>query len=309
MALSWNFANIEHCGKYALTEDATLDCGGSAVALATSSAILYPSARASRKEPEMTDEAPAAYEPSDSRKPPYPGFGAFTSFQDRLRKNGVPAVIDRHFVGGSGTNQSLMVGALKYLDLIDGDNEPTKVLHDLAESEEADRRAILAKLVETHYAGALALGPRATQGQLDGWFRQQGVSGETARKAQSFFLALAKAGGIEVSPHYKVTRASPAAGRKRTTTRRRPEPTAPVGDVVASPQTSSAGGSQIHMSVQALLQRIPAEGMTWTKRDKDLLVETFSNLLDLFHPVSDPESVRSGRASKSAEAEAPQPDE
>ena len=252
----------------------------------------------------MTDEASAAQEPSDTRKPPYPGFGAFTSFQERLRKNGVPAVIDRHFVGGSGTNQSLMVGALRYLDFINGDNEPTQVLHDLAESEEANRRAILAKLVETHYAGALALGPRATQGQLDGWFRQQGVSGETARKAQSFFLALAKAGGIEVSPHYKVTRASPASGRKRTTTRRRPESAAPAGEGVVPPRTSGVGGSQIHMSVQALLQRIPAEGMTWTKRDKDLLVETFSNLLDLFHPVSDPKSARGGKASKPVEPEA-----
>ncbi|BBH66460.1 hypothetical protein ACTI_31450 [Actinoplanes sp. OR16] len=251
----------------------------------------------------MTDDASVAQEPLDPRRPPYPGFGAFTSFQERLRKNGIPAVIDRPFVGGSGTNQSLMLGALKYLDLVNGDNEPTQALHDLTESEEADRRAVLAKLVETHYAGALALGPRATQGQLDGWFRQQGVSGETARKAQSFFLSLAKAAGIEVSPHYKVTRASPAAGRKRAAGRRRPESATPAENAVVQPQASGASNSQIHASVQALLQRIPAEGMTWTQRDKDLLVATFSNLLDLFHPVSDPMSARGGEAARPAKSE------
>lgn len=230
----------------------------------------------------MTDE-PVPDDAANGRKPPYPGFGAFTSLLDRLTKSGVPAVIDRQFVGGSGTNQSLMLGALTYLRLIDDANKPTQELHDLSEKED-ERAAIFRSLVERNYAGAVALGPRATQGQLDQWFRQQGVSGETARKAQSFFLSLAKAGGLELSPHFKVTRPSPVPGRKRATTKKKPDVSSSA-NTPAPKAPPPVGERQIHQSVTALLDKIPAPGQTWTKRERDLLVLTFGNLLDLFHPV------------------------
>lgn len=232
----------------------------------------------------MTQETLVPDEATEVRRPPYPGFGAFHSFIERLGKTGVPAVIDRHFIGGSGTNQSLMHGALTYLNLIDEESRPTEELHALAENE--DRRPELYRqLVERAYAGALALGHRATQNQLDQWFRQQGVNGDTARKAESFFLALAKEGGIEVSPFFKPTRTS-ATPRKRTASRKKA--TEPA---VATPEPSMpvvpAQQARIHPAVTSLLDKIPAPGTPWTQRERDLLVLTFGNLLDLFHPVVD----------------------
>src|SRR5689334_16643939 len=123
----------------------------------------------------MTEEV-QPNEASNGLRPPYPGIGVFNSFVDRLAKNGVPSVIDRHFIGGSGTNQSLMQNALRYLGLVNEENQPQDDLHTLAERED-QRPATYRKLVEEHYSGALALGLRATQSQLDSWFRSQGVTG------------------------------------------------------------------------------------------------------------------------------------
>lgn len=40
-------------------------------------------------------------------------------------------------------------------------------------------------------------------------------------------------------------------------------------------------------AVAALLDRLPVEGETWAGRDRDLLVATFGNVLDLFYPVAE----------------------
>lgn len=234
----------------------------------------------------MTDSPIVADDATDGRRPPSLGTGVFLNFLDRLNKSGVPAIIDRHFIGGSGTNQSQMMTALTFLQLIDDESKPTQELHDLAEKEE-QRPAFVRQLVERHYAGALALGPRATQSQLDQWFRQQGVNGDTARKAESFFLSLAKLGGIEVSPHFKVTRASPTTTAKRMPRAKTRKPVFTTSPPVPPPPSSPADSKRIHPAVTALLDKIPAPGTSWTRKERDLLVETFGNLLDLFHPVTD----------------------
>jgi hypothetical protein len=234
----------------------------------------------------MTDDH-ISQDAEDVRKPPYGGFGAFHSFIERLGRSGVPAVIDRHFIGGSGTNQSQLSGALTFLHLIDEESKPTRELHDLAEKED-ERPAVYRQILERHYEGALALGPRATQNQLDQWFRQLGVSGETIRKAESFFLSMAKMANVETSPHFKPTRSATTTTRRRATTRKKPSespPPAPPG-----PPGGSTPRPRIHPAVTSLLDKIPAPGTAWSKHERDLLVTTFGNLLDLFHPVISDES-------------------
>ena len=233
----------------------------------------------------MTDTAAPANDTVDIRKLPYPGFGTFQNFLERLSKQGVPDVIDRQFIGGSGGTQSLMLGALTFLGLVDDEtNKPTRTLEELAIASEEDRAAIYRRLVVHNYSGALELGAKASQGQLDAWFRQQGLTGDTSRKAQSFFLSLAKAGGVEVSPFFKPTRSSSAAAKKRAPARRRPDEL--VTPPANTPPSALPGPGQIHPAVVHLLDKIPAPGTPWSKSERDLLVETFGNLLDLFHPVA-----------------------
>ena len=212
---------------------------------------------------------------------PYTSFGTFNNFLQRLAKNPVPAVVDRGFIGGSGANQSQMQGALKFLGLIEADGTPTATLHELVRADDVDRPPLLAKLVRAHYAGATELGTNATQTQLEQWFRTQNVSGETSRKAQSFYLALAKAAGLDVSPHFKSVRATSTTPKKKVP---RKPPADALRDSAGSAGASSNGAHKLHGSVLSLLDRIPQDGAAWTKADKDLLVQTFDNLLQLFYP-------------------------
>jgi hypothetical protein len=79
---------------------------------------------------------------------------------------------------------------------------------------------IVATLLRTCYAPALALGTNATQAQLDEVLREEyGISGTNVRKAIAFFLAAAKFAKLEVSPHFTMPRTTSAAGgsqRRRT---------------------------------------------------------------------------------------------
>jgi len=232
----------------------------------------------------MTHETLIQDEAAETRKPPYPGFGAFQRFIERLGRDGVPSMIDRHFIGGSGTHQSLIWGALAFLRLVDDESRPTDELQALAGNEEG-RPQSYRRAVERAYAGALALGPRATQNQLDQWFRSQGVNGETARKAESFFLALAKTGGVELSPFFKPTRTS-TASRKRTSGRKKT-----ADPIAAAPEHRTASVHDQHRDIHPLfidlLDKIPALGTPWSRSERDLFVLTFGNALDLFYPAVD----------------------
>jgi hypothetical protein len=197
-------------------------------------------------------------------------------------------VIDRQFIGGSWNSQRDTHSALRFLGLVDAESKPTDDLHSLANSDETGRREIYRALVERCYAGALELGPKATQTQLEAWFRRMGANGDSARKAQSFFVSLAKAGGIEVSPFFKSTRAAPSTPRKRIVKRSTPKPTNP-GSAESTPTKPSVDDrhENIHPSIMAVLDKIPKQDQRWTAAERDLLVETFKGLLMLFHPVAD----------------------
>ena len=239
----------------------------------------------------MTAELVASQEAGDgmdAKRAPMPPTGTFTNFIDRLAKAGVPAIIDKQFIGGSWANQREMHAALRFLGLIDEESKPTDALQSLANSDDTARREIYRVLVERSYAGALELGPRATQGQLESWFRSTGVTGESARKAQSFFLALARAANIDVSPYFKATRASTSPRTTKRTTKKKVAPAAEskTEDVTPPKPPASDGREHIHPSIIQILDRIPKPGKTWTDEERKMLVDTFDNLLKMFHPAT-----------------------
>src|SRR5690606_23652198 len=95
--------------------------------------------------------------------------------------------------------------------------EPSKELQQLVDSPEEQRGTLLRPVLERSYSflfnGSIDL-KRATTKQVEDAFRAQGISGSTVVKCMSFFLAAAKAAGIQVSPHVK-TPARPRATTKR----------------------------------------------------------------------------------------------
>lgn len=144
---------------------------------------------------------------SRSPKPAYVPWKTFIGFLDQFQGKGLPARIDRSVLQGkSGASQSQLIGALKFLGLIDDNGTPSSDLLSLVVDPSA-RQEVMGKLVKSKYAEALEISRQnGTQAMLEEEFSSYGVRGSTHRKAVGFFLAAAKLGGIEVSGHFHTPR-------------------------------------------------------------------------------------------------------
>lgn len=139
--------------------------------------------------------------------PPYIGFSTFSSFIKGLAATGIPSRIDKSLLRNmSGTNQSTLIAALKWFDLIDDAGAHGEKLERLVASGE-DMGAVLRDLLPEAYKfmsdGSVDLS-RATGAQVEEKFRAYGVTGETVVKAMSFFLAACKEAAIPLSAHIKL---------------------------------------------------------------------------------------------------------
>jgi Family of unknown function (DUF5343) len=139
--------------------------------------------------------------------PAYVPFKTFSNFTNGLRENGIPSRVDRSAMRGlSGGAQSAIKAAFEFLGLITSTEEPTEKLHQLVESSDKDRPAVLAKILREAYpflfGGSIDL-TRATTKQVEEVFRAQNISGSTVVKSMAFFLACAKEARLPVSPYIK----------------------------------------------------------------------------------------------------------
>ncbi|MCI2423623.1 DUF5343 domain-containing protein [Saccharopolyspora sp. K220] len=138
--------------------------------------------------------------------PPYNlTFGVFMSSLDRMADDeALPSVIDRSYLHWMpGTVQSNYLALFRQTGLIDSNDVPTQLLHDIVYSQDA-RPTVVERLVQEHYAPVFELGLNATAQQLlDLWRESFGQSGETRRKAIRFFMQAAKFAGIQVSKNWE----------------------------------------------------------------------------------------------------------
>lgn len=143
-----------------------------------------------------------------AKTPAYVSFKTFSKFINGLQENGIPSHINRSIMDGmSGSAQSAVMGTLEFLNLVTQSGEPTTEFQQLIESNEDNRVSVLRSVIEKSYpflfSGVIDL-KRATTKHVEEAFRAQGVSGSTIVKCIAFFLAAAKASGIQVSPYVKI---------------------------------------------------------------------------------------------------------
>lgn len=134
--------------------------------------------------------------------PPYISYRTFSGFIERMR-TGIPNRVDRSVMSSlSGSNQSQLMAALRYMELISPNGLPTERLSGLMESEEAKVQRGMREILWSSYP-FLFKGfdlRKATFDELTGRFASAGASGDTVRKCVAFFLAAAKHAGLQVSP-------------------------------------------------------------------------------------------------------------
>ena len=139
------------------------------------------------------------------RSPPYVSYRTFLNFLEGLQR-GIPARIDRSYWGDilSGSTGTQLVGALRFMGLVDAVGVPTNQLRELIAAKGAQRGEILKKVCSESFVFLLgsAFDPRqATYSQLEEVFNDMyQVDGDVARKCIKFFIELANDAGISLSP-------------------------------------------------------------------------------------------------------------
>lgn len=165
---------------------------------------------------------------TESFKPPYLSFQTFWNFLGDLSAKPLPPKLDRSIMGSkSGTDQNNIMSALQAFGLIDGEGAIQPGMTHFAKADADQRKEILASLVRTFYSAPLNVSSNnGTPADLDEVFKNDlgQASGDTRRKAISFFLHAAREADLTLSPHFPKTRGGsggPGAAKKRTPKARR----------------------------------------------------------------------------------------
>ncbi len=151
-------------------------------------------------------------EQSDDGKfsvPPYIAYRTFLNFLTKLEQ-AIPRRIDRSYWSRyyNGSVGSQLVSALRFLGLVEGeDNRTTQDLARLVR-EKAIRKELLKEMLrkrfDTIFADVDDLSS-VTHGQLEQSFKQHyKIEGESRRKAISFFVHAAQDAEIPISPFIRV---------------------------------------------------------------------------------------------------------
>lgn len=190
--------------------------------------------------------------------PPYIAHKTFTNFINSLAQ-GMPSRIDKSVISNlAGSTQGQLIATLRYFKLIKADGTPEKLLNDLATSEGEGRKKLIHDIVKRSYdfvfSSGLNLQQNATTAQVEELFTQEGLTGETRRKAFSFFLMLCKDAAIQLSSHIKVPKG--VAGTRRRTRNADPapqesvvEPLRPAGGTAKTIKLKSGGELSLSLTV------------------------------------------------------------
>jgi len=202
---------------------------------------------------------------------PYLPLKTFEAALDALRE-GVPKRIDREiWRTKSGAVQAQIMVAFRFFDLLNDAYAPTlPLLDDLAKADESGRKKILKKLAEQKYKSIIDHDlTKMTPGMLSDEMAKFNVSGDTLRKAVTFFLQLAKYADLPLSPYLKdKTRTSP--NRRKATKTQAPQliPPSNVGAVSATTGGSTTavnlrGGGTVTVTITADVWKMPSDDRTF----------------------------------------------
>lgn len=161
-------------------------------------------------------------ETSNKKPPSSIAYKTVTNFLESFQDSSIPSHIDRSVlpVSMSGGNQAYLVSALKFLGLISDSGVTNEKFHNLVKGDKEERKEVWREILMSSYDFLFKDFDieRATTSLVSSKFKEQGISGDSIRKAMTFFLFAAKEAELKVSPHIK-----PASARGKTVRPRKAE--------------------------------------------------------------------------------------
>lgn len=218
---------------------------------------------------------------------PYLPFKTFLGSFDPFSQ-GIPPKIDRTLWNQSGFVQGLIMNAYRYFHLVDVNSKPMPQLQQLVKSKNEGRKAEIKKLLEIGYPEIAATHDLTTMTpkMLDELMDKYNVTGETKKKAITFFLQAAKFADMPLSSFLtdKIRSTSGTRRRRATTvssTGNRVTPNStPSGITTASTKRLDlASNGTIEMTISY-------DPFSISKDDRDFLFELIDRLqqYDDSHP-------------------------
>jgi hypothetical protein len=232
--------------------------------------------------------------------PPYLGFQTLCHFLEGLRQ-GIPQRIDRTVMRSlGGTVQKQLLHALRYLECINEAGVPQDILKRLVFAEGYERQQLWQQILKSSYSFLFGEGDltfdltTATPGQLTERFYTRGIQGETARKAEAFFLRAAEEADIPISPYipkrtYKLRGAGGQPSRQRNG--HKPRKRSPAEERQAAPiiDSSTPPAHQApgpippqddirRVVLQSLVTKMPEFNPTWEEAAQKTWLETFNQV-------------------------------
>ena len=129
---------------------------------------------------------------------PYVSFAAFLSALDHLRSSPIDIVISSDECGDlAPSSWGQLSRSLHALKLIDEDSRPTASLRSLVTA--VDRKPLIRKLLKARYPQLTEDLSRVRLATFEKRLAKSPFSGETMRRARSFFLGAAKYSELELS--------------------------------------------------------------------------------------------------------------
>lgn len=174
------------------------------------------------------------------RSAAYIPWATFKNALDQLSQ-GMPSRIDRSVFPGIAWNvQTQLFAGMKFLGLLEGNDEPTPTLYDLVKGSEEERKSKLKKIIEGAYRELIAIDlTKATRAHFEEKLGDlYSVTGDTRIKAARFFLSAAAYVGIPLSS-FIAPQKNGSNGTKRPRSPRRPSTRKAVSTLAATQHVNS----------------------------------------------------------------------
>jgi len=215
---------------------------------------------------------------------PYAPVATMVELFERYRDRGLQTPFNTDVLIRAGVAESLAsrtLQALRLLDLVDEEGQPTPQFIDWARAPQNEIKERFASILKSVYAEVFSFADPSTDPpeRIRDAFRAYRPRGQQERMV-SLFLGLCA--------YAEIPRRLPAA--KPISAVRRPTPTRGASPRRRPSQSGvrgiAAGAGTLPPALAGLLAELPDVGSTWTKQRHDEFLRTFEVVLDFAFPVS-----------------------